>query len=476
MMSIKTLIGLEIHVELSTETKMFCGCKNVFGAPPNTNVCEICLGHPGTMPQLNKRAVEYAVKAGLALNCEINLKSKMDRKKYFYSDLVKGYQISQDETPLCHHGFIEINTGEYKKRIGIQRVHIEEDTGKSVHTESGYTLMDYDRSGVPLIEIVTYPDIQTAEEAYLFLNSLRETLKYIGVSDVKMEEGSLRCDVNINIVDEEEGQKTGIAEIKNMNSFRAVVKAIEYEEKRQLELLKIGEVEQKQTRRWDDLKGETQIMRFKEESADYRYSVEADIPELVLDEEFVQKIAESLPELPHEKALRFMKEYKLSEYDSDILSRNSTISDFFESVVKLTSDAKATGNWIISDVLRLINENEIEPAEMTLSAENLAAIIKYVLESKINTNTGKKLLREVFNSGENAEKLIKERGLIQISDESHLEAIVEEVLVANQQSVEDYRAGKDRALGYLVGQCMKASKGKGNPQMFNKLLLERLEA
>ncbi|WP_425538721.1 Asp-tRNA(Asn)/Glu-tRNA(Gln) amidotransferase subunit GatB [Microaceticoccus formicicus] len=475
-MSIKTLIGLEIHVELSTETKMFCGCKNVFGAPPNTNVCEICLGHPGTLPLLNKQALEYAIKAGLALNCNINLHSKMDRKKYFYPDLVKGFQISQDKEPLCRDGYIEVNTGDYKKKIRIERVHIEEDTGKSVHTETGHTLMDYDRSGVPLIEIVSRPDMETAEEAYLFLNSLREILKYIGVSDVKMEEGSLRCDVNINMVDDETGNKTGIAEIKNMNSFRAVVKAIEFEQVRQRELLEAGVVENKQTRRWDDLLGETQLMRMKEQGADYRYTIEGDLPAINLELSYVEKIAKSLPELPAAKALRFIETYKLSEYDADILSRNADISSLFESVYEKVGDSKAVSNWIISDVLRLINEKEIDPSEMTLSAENLAVIIKYVLESKINTNTGKKLLREVFDSGEDAEKLIRDRGLIQISDESYLEAIVEEVLDQNEQSIIDYRAGKDRALGYLVGQCMKASKGKGNPQVFNKLLLERLEA
>ncbi|MDO5717437.1 MAG: Asp-tRNA(Asn)/Glu-tRNA(Gln) amidotransferase subunit GatB [Tissierellia bacterium] len=474
-MSVKTLIGLEIHVEMATDTKMFCGCKNVFGAAPNTNVCEICLGHPGTLPLLNEQALKYAVKAGLAFNCEINKNTKMDRKKYFYPDLVKGFQISQDDKPLCTEGYIEINTGDYKKKIRIQRIHIEEDTGKSIHTDSGHTLMDYDRSGVPLMEIVTHPDIETGEEAQLFLSTLRETLKYIGVSDVKMEEGSLRCDVNINLVDDEAGKKTGIAEIKNMNSFKAVAKAIEFEQKRQAELLSQDIVEKKQTRRWNYLNGETQLMRLKEVGADYRYSAEADLPPVVIDDEYIASIGDTLPELPQQKVKRFVNEYSISEYDADILSRSMTISKFFEEVSKIVGDPKAVSNWIISDVLRLLNENEMEASDMSLSAENLATIIRYVIDKKINTNTGKKLLREVFNEGGDVEKIIEDRGLIQISDSSALESIVDEVLKANEQSIIDYRAGKDRALGYLVGQCMKASRGKGNPQMFNQLLLEKLK-
>lgn len=471
----KTLIGLEIHVELSTKTKMFCSCKNEFGALPNTNICEVCLGHPGTLPRINKKAIEYAVKAGLALNCTINKETKMDRKKYFYSDLVKGFQISQDNKPLCTEGYIEINTGDYKKKIRIERIHIEEDTGKSTHTETGHTLMDYNRSGVPLIEVVTRPDMNSSQEAHLFLDGLKETLKYIGVSDVKMEEGSLRCDVNINVIDQEKGLKTAISEIKNMNSFKAVEKAIEFEIKRQTELLEKGIVEIKQTRRWDDAKGETVLMRYKEVGADYRYSAEADIPALVLEDDFIEKVRKTLPELPGQKMERYINNYKLSEYDADILSRNSRISDFFEELEKETKDAKAASNWIISDVLRLLNENEMEKDQLDLDVKSLATIINYVKDKKINTNTGKKLLREIFTEGGDVEAIIKERGLIQISDEGALETIVEKVLAENPQSIVDYRAGKDRALGFLVGMCMKASRGKGNPQMFNQMLLERLK-
>ncbi|MDO5689262.1 MAG: Asp-tRNA(Asn)/Glu-tRNA(Gln) amidotransferase subunit GatB [Tissierellia bacterium] len=474
-MSIKTLIGLEIHVELSTQTKMFCGCKNVFGAPPNTHVCEICLGYPGTLPTMNKKAVEYAIKAGLAFNCGIEREVRMDRKKYFYPDLVKGYQISQDGDPLCYDGYIEVNTKEYTKRIGIQRIHIEEDTGKSIHTEDGHTLMDYDRSGVPLIEVVTYPDMTTAEEAQLFLSNLRETLKHIGVSDVKMEEGSLRCDVNINVVDSERGIKTAISEIKNMNSFKAVGKAIEYEEKRHRELLESNGESRKETRRWDDLTGTTQRMRFKEQGADYRYSAEGDLPVLYIDEAWVEALRGELPELPQEKASRFQREYGLDEYDANVLSKNQALSDFFEEVSGSTGEPKLSANWVMGDVLRRLNEEELDAADMVLAPKTLAVLINYVKDQKINQNTAKKLLREVFAQEADIEGLIQERGLIQIQDTDALATIVDEVLAQNEQSVVDFRNGKDRALGFLVGQCMKASRGKGNPQRFNELLLEKMK-
>ena len=469
----KTLIGLEIHVELSTKTKMFCSCKNEFGKPANTNVCEICLGHPGTLPKINKRAVEYAVKAGLALSTSINKKSRMDRKKYFYSDLVKGFQISQDEIPLCRDGYIEIGPYGNKKKIRIQRIHIEEDTGKSLHTEEGETLMDYNRSGVPLIEIVTYPDISSKEEAREFLTILKQTLKYIGVSDVKMEEGSLRCDVNINLVDGD--RKTGIAEIKNINSFKAVQKAIAFEEERQREFLEKGIVEVKQTRRWDDLLGETKLMRTKEEKDDYRYSYEGDLGELELSDEFIENIRKNLPELPGERLVRFIKDYGLSEYDADIISKDLNISRYFEETLDLTKDSKRTANWIISDVLRNLNENEMESDELKFTSKNLATLINYVKEDKVNTNTAKKLLKEFFLEDVDIEKVIKERGLIQIQDEDFLLKIVEEVLAENEQSIIDYKNGKDRALGFLVGMCMKKSKGKGNPVKFNEIILKKLE-
>lgn len=470
---VKTLVGLEIHVELNTQTKMFCSCKNVFGAAPNTNVCPICLGHPGASPMMNKEAVRLAVKAGHALNCTINKTSKMDRKKYFYPDLVKGYQISQDEPALCENGYIEIESDGEKKKIRIQRIHIEEDTGKSKH-EGDSTLLDYDRSGVPLIEIVTMPDIGSGEEAQKFLTALRQILKYIDVSDVKMEEGSLRCDVNINLVDEDSDRKTGISEVKNMNSFSAVAKAIEYERQRQLNLLDKSIVEEKHTRRWDDVKGATEMMRMKDEASDYRYSVEPDLPPLVLSEEFIEDVKSTIGELPNEKKDRLVRQYGISPYDADILSRDKTLSKFFEDSVAKYDNAESIANWINSDLMRLLNENEMEAEDMTLSTDDLVKLVKYVNEDKININTGKKLLKEVFLDGGDVDAIIEERGLVQISDDSYLKDIVDRVLDENPQSIEDYNKGKDNALKYLMGQCMKYSKGKGNPQKFNAMLLEVL--
>lgn len=474
-MSYKTLIGLEIHVELSTKTKMFCSCKNEFGAPPNTNVCEVCLGHPGALPVMNRQAVDDAIMAGLAFHCQIRRHFKMDRKKYFYSDLVKGYQISQDNEPICYDGYIDLDLGETTKRARIQRIHIEEDTGKSIHTDDGNTLMDFGRSGVPLIEIVSHPDMNTSEEAYQFLENLKETLKHIGVSDVKMEEGSLRCDVNINVVDEENDKRTKISEIKNLNSFKGAVKAIEYEIIRHTEMLNRGEVGSKETRRWDDAGGQTVRMRTKEEGNDYRYSVEGDIPFVTITEEQIQQIKERMPELPQEKMKRLIVDYQIEEYDAKILSQNKSLSEFFEHTVPHVKNAQVASNWILSDVLRLLKEEEQTPEDLVMDPKSLADIIELVQKSKINANTGKKLLREAFKGNFDVLKVVEERGLIQISDEGMLKEIVEKVLQANEQSIIDYRDGKDRALGYLVGQCMKESRGKGNPQLFNQMILKSIE-
>ena len=474
-MSLKTIIGLEIHVELQTDTKMFCGCKNEYGCPPNTNVCPICLGHPGTFPRINKRAIEYAIMAGNAFNCEISMDMKMDRKKYFYPDLVKGYQITQERTPICKNGYIEIETENGVKKLRLQRIHIEEDTGKSIHNENGHTLMDYNRAGVPLIEIVSEPDMNSPEEAIAFLTNLKETIKYLGISDVKMEEGSLRCDVNLNVVDEESGFKTKITEIKNLNSFKAALRAMEYEQKRHIENVKNKIVGEKETRRWDESKLETIIMRHKEEGNDYRFSVEPDIPYIKLEKDFVEAIKEKMPELPKNKKNRFLNEYKLSEYDANVLTQNKYLSEYFERVVKKVDDATLVSSWLLSDVLRRVKDLEIEFEEIPLNIESFASLLKLVKENKINANVGKKLLRELFEEGDfDPLKVVEERGLIQISDDSALIEIVEEVLKNNPSSIEDYKNGKDRALGFLMGQCMKASKGKGNPQKFNELILERL--
>lgn len=471
-MAYKTLIGLEIHVELGTKTKMFCSCPNSFGEEANSNCCPVCLGLPGALPVLNKTAVEYAIKAGIAFNCKINTKMKMDRKNYFYADLVKGFQISQHEIPLCEEGYIEIELEEGTKKIGLNRIQIEEDTGKLMHTDSGDTLIDFNRSGVPLIEIVTKPDMNTPEEARLFLEKLKSTLKYIEVSDCKMEEGSLRCDVNINVIDLETGAKTNITEIKNLNSFKSAVKAMEYEEKRHIQLLKEGKNTVRETRRWDELKNETITMRVKYGIDDYRFAIEGDLAPIEISEEWIGEIKNNLPELPHDKKERFIKEYGLSAYDAGVLTASKELASFFEETVKHIDDAKLVSNWIMVDVLRRLKDEELEIQDTMLTPERLAKLISLVKSGKINNNTGKKVLKEVFETGKDPEEIVKEKGLIQISDESQILEIVEKVLSENQQSIIDYKNGKDRALGFLVGQVMKASKGKANPQLVNKMILD----
>lgn len=473
-MNLKTLIGLEIHVELSTKTKMFCGCKNEFGQVPNTNVCPICLGHPGALPHMNKEALKYAIMAGLAFDCDIANEFKMDRKKYFYPDLVKGYQITQEDQPLCTNGHIELKSSTKGKKVRIRRIHIEEDTGKSIHNESGNTLMDYNRAGVPLIEIVSEPDMSTPDEAREFLETLRERIKYLKISDVKMSEGSLRCDVNINVYDEDSDFKTKISEIKNLNSFKSVSKALVYEQERHIQLAKENKIGEKETRRWDEDTQTTIVMRHKEEGNDYRFSVEGDIPKTYVEQSYIEEIKNNLPELPQMRKERFMNEYKIDEYDADILTRNGYLADYYEEVVKISNDPVQSSNWLLGDVLRQVNENEIEVEEMNMSAENLAKLIKLSSAKKINNQTAKKVLREMFNENFDPEVYVKEKGLLQVDDDNLLQQIVDEVVAENPESIESIRNGKDRAIGFLVGQCMKKSKGKGNPQKFNELIKEKI--
>lgn len=471
-MSYKTIIGLEIHVELATKTKMFCSCVNAFGGEANTHCCPVCIGLPGALPVINKTAVEYAIKAGIAFNSKITTKTRMDRKNYFYSDLVKGYQISQDDLPLCDGGYIEIELENETKKIGLQRIHIEEDTGKQIHTVEGDTLIDYNRSGVPLIEIVTKPHMNTPEEARLFLEKLRAILKYIEVSDCKMEEGSLRCDVNINVVDNETGAKTNITEVKNLNSFRGAVKAMEYEEQRHIALLKEGKNTVRETRRWDDAKNETITMRGKGGVADYRFAPDGDIAPIEINYEWIEEIKNNLPELPHDKKERFIKDYDLSEYDAGVLTVSKELAFFFEETIKYINDSKLVSNWIMGDVLRRLKDEEVEIQDTTLTPKSLAQLITIVKDGKINNNTGKKVLKEIFDTGKDPEIIVKEQGLIQISDEGALKEIVAKVLDENEQSIIDYKNGKDRAIGFLVGQIMKASKGKANPQIVNKMVID----
>lgn len=474
-MAYKTIIGLEIHSELMTNSKIFCNCTTEFGGDVNTHCCPVCLGLPGALPVINKRVVEYGIKAGLAFNSKIARETKMDRKNYFYPDLVKGYQISQDDIPLCSGGFIEIEKKDGPKKIRLRRIHIEEDTGKSLHSEDGGSLLDYNRSGVPLIEIVTEPDMNSPEEAKEFLEKLKATLEYIEVSDVKMEEGSLRCDVNINVVDEETGKKTSISELKNLNSFKAVVKALEYEEKRHIALLKEGKENLKETRRWDEVNNETIVMRIKEGAADYRYFPEPDLIKLEIEEEWIEDIKNNLPELPHDKKERFMKEYDLPEYDAGVLTQSKALAAFYEETVKYSKDPKQVSNWVMGDVLRRINDEELDIKDLTFTPKDLGDLLELIEEGKISNNIGKKVLRDMFDTGKSPNKIVKEKGLIQISDEGALKEIVEKVIEKNEQSVIDYKDGKDRALGFLVGQVMKETRGKANPQLANKLILEIID-
>lgn len=474
-MAYKTLVGLEIHVELLTESKIFCSCPNEFGGDANSHTCPVCLGLPGSIPILNKKVIEAGIKSGLTFDCQISNETRMDRKHYFYSDLVKGYQISQDDQPLCSGGYLTIDSKDGPKKIELERIHIEEDTGKSIHTEGGDTLLDYNRAGVPLIEIVSRPDLNSAEETRLFLEELRSSLKYIGVSDLKMEEGSLRCDININVIDEETGEKTNIVEVKNLNSFRAAVRSIEYEEARHIELLKAGKNTQRDTRRWDEVEGKTILMREKAGVSDYRYLYDVDIGPISISDQWIEEIRQSLPEFPRVKKLRFIDQYGIEEYDAGVLTQNQDLADFYEETVKHIDDSKLVSNWIMGDVLRRLNDEDMEVASLKFSSKELADLLDLVRQGKINNNTGKKVLREMFESGKDPKTIVEERGLVQISDQSQLEDMVEEILDQNPQSIEDYKNGRDRAIGYLMGQIMKASKGQANPQLVNQILREKID-
>lgn len=475
MKDYEVIIGLEVHAELSTDTKIYCNCTTEFGADPNTHCCPICTGMPGTLPVLNKKVVEYAVKMGLATNCKIANFSKQDRKNYYYPDLPKAYQISQYDLPLCENGHIDIEVDGKKKTIGITRIHIEEDAGKLIHDAyTGDTLVDMNRCSVPLIEIVSEPDMRSAKEAVEYMQALKSILEYLDICDCKMQEGSLRCDVNLSVrpVGQKEfGTRT---ETKNLNSFKAIQNSIEFEIKRQIEVLENGGTIYQETRRFDDAKGEGYAMRTKEEANDYRYFPEPDLAPIVLSDEYINSIKESLPELPNVKKERYLKEYNLSLYDANILTMSIKTANYFENVVKKCNNPKMVANWIMGDFARLLNENDISIDESKISEENLASLIDLIDKGTISSKIAKTVFEEMFNTGKEAKQIVEEKGLVQISDEGAIKEIVEKVVENNPQSIIDYKAGRDRALGFLVGQVMKESKGKANPGLVNKLLLEIL--
>ncbi|WP_422122623.1 Asp-tRNA(Asn)/Glu-tRNA(Gln) amidotransferase subunit GatB [Planococcus sp. X10-3] len=473
-MNFETIIGLEVHVELKTDSKMFSPSPAHFGAEPNTNTNEIDLGYPGVLPVVNKRAVDWAMKAALALNCEITRHTKFDRKNYFYPDNPKAYQISQFDQPIGEHGWIEIEVNGEKKRIGITRLHMEEDAGKLTHTDNGHSLVDFNRQGTPLIEIVSEPDMRTADEAYAFLEKIKAIIQYTGVSDVRMEEGSLRCDANISLRpwgQEQFGTKT---ELKNLNSFNYVRKGIEHEQIRQEQVLLSGGIIPQETRRYDETTAKTVLMRIKEGSDDYRYFPEPDLVDIVIDDAWIERVRAEIPELPDARKARYVSELGMSPYDAMVLTLAKPISDFFEATVAEGADAKLVSNWLMGEVSAYLNAEQKELADTALTPAGLAGMIKLIGDGTISSKIAKKVFRELIEKGGNANEIVKAKGLVQISDEGVLREYVTTTLDANPQSIEDFKNGKDRAIGFLVGQIMKATKGQANPPLLNKILLEEI--
>ncbi|MBE3578566.1 MAG: Asp-tRNA(Asn)/Glu-tRNA(Gln) amidotransferase subunit GatB [Caldanaerobacter subterraneus] len=473
-MKYEAVIGLEVHAELLTDSKIFCGCSTKFGSEPNTQVCPVCLGLPGTLPVLNKKVVEYAVRAGLALNCTIANFSKMDRKNYFYPDLPKAYQISQYDLPLCSNGYIEIEVEGGTKRIGIKRIHIEEDAGKLLHEGTDGSLVDYNRAGVPLIEIVSEPDISTPEEAYQYLVKLKSILEYTEVSDCKMQEGSLRVDTNVSVRPVGTTDLGTKIELKNLNSFKAVQKALEYEIKRQIKVLEEGGTIVQETRRWNEAKGITEPMRTKEEAHDYRYFPEPDLVPIIVTEEWKEEIRKTLPEMPDAKRERFITQYGLPEYDAKVITSSKKMADFFEKCASNYHSPKIVSNWLMGEFARLLNDTGKEIDEVPITPDMLIELLKLVDDNVISGSIAKTVFEEMFFTGKNPQIIVEEKGLRQIADEGELRRIVRKVIEENPKSVEDYKKGKEKALGFLVGQVMKETKGKANPQLTNQLLREEL--
>lgn len=480
-MKYESVIGLEVHAELKTKTKIFCGCSTSFGAAPNTHVCPVCLGLPGVLSVLNKEVLHFAVKAGLALHCDILPFSKFDRKNYYYPDLPKNFQTSQFDLPICLHGYVDIEVGGKQRRIHLTRIHMEEDAGKLVHSgatidTSDSSCVDYNRTGVPLIEIVSEPDLRSGEEARAYLEKLRSILQYLGVSDCRMEEGSMRCDANISIRpvgSDTLGTKT---EIKNINSFSGVQKGIEYEAVRQAQILEDGGTIQQATRGWEEAKGITVLQRIKEGSSDYRYFPEPDLIPIEVSPAYIEAVRKELPELPDVRRRRFQTEMGLSAYDAALLTGEKATADYFEETVAAGADAKVASNWILGDIAKKLNEEGITMVEIPISPADLAGLLQLIDKGTISGKIAKKVLPEMWHSHKTAEAVVKEQGLVQITDTGELETIVRQIVAANPQSVADYQAGKKKAIGFLVGQIMKETKGRANPGVVNQLLTKILQA
>ncbi len=471
----ETVIGLEVHVELATKTKIFCGCSTEFGGAPNTHTCPVCTGMPGSLPVLNRQVVEYAAAVGLAANCTVNQRCKFDRKNYFYPDNPQNYQISQLYEPICRNGYLEIDTPSGPKKIGIHEIHMEEDAGKLIHDEwEDCSLVDFNRSGVPLIEIVSEPDMRSAEEVVAYLDKLRLIIQYLGASDCKLQEGSMRADVNLSV--REAGSETlgTRTEMKNLNSFKAITRAIEGERERQIELLEMGKKVVQETRRWDDNKEASHAMRSKEDAQDYRYFPEPDLPPIVISDEWLSSIRARQPELRTQKLIRYKKEFDIPEYDAQILTSAKKLADLFEATTALCKKPKKVSNWLMVETMRLMKEKGMEAEDLSFSPENLAKLIELTEAGTINSSVAKEVFEEIFLKDVDPEAYVEEQGLKTVNDEGALLEAVRKVIEENPKSAADYRGGKEKALGFLVGQTMKAMKGKADPGAVNRMLKEQL--
>ena len=472
----ETVIGLEVHVELATKTKIFCACSTAFGGAPNTHTCPVCTGMPGSLPVLNKQVVEYALAVGLATNCQIHQYCKFDRKNYFYPDNPQNYQISQLYLPICHDGGVEIETAGGKKIIGIHEIHMEEDAGKLVHDEwEDCSLVDYNRSGVPLIEIVSEPDMRSAEEVIAYLEKLRQIIQYLGASDCKLQEGSMRADVNLSVREvgaEKFGTRT---EMKNLNSFKAIAHAIEGERERQIELIEAGRKVIQETRRWDDNKESSFTMRSKEDAQDYRYFPDPDLTPVVISDEWIAEVKARQPELRSEKLERYKKEFDIPDYDAQIITNSKHMADLFEAATAICKKPKKVSNWLMGETLRLLKENNMDPEDLSFAPENLAKLVDLADAGTVNSSVAKEVFEQIFKENVDPEVYIEEHGLKTVNDESALKATIEQIVSENPQSVADYKGGKKKAIGFLVGQTMKAMKGKADPASVNKILKEILD-